>query len=418
MANTNDPGEAAVPAGFRLGDGWIVPTGEVWCTYHDEHLPPPPASYDKVHGGAACADCAIQAGALVSLDPPPVVPPMQPCTHGPGEHPDGCDGDVDSSPAPVPMEATRISAEAFEEWRRQPTTPAEPAKAPLSERLGTIYQPRADLLKREVAALEAELGEAKSKLGLTREVIQSYARDYGAARAEVEQLRAQLADRDTSGEDWLAERLASVGASWKAEVEQLKAKLAEETEARLAAEGLAGELVEDTEGAVKREADARVLAMRQFLERVPKYVREDRAITPGATRLARLADEIDGFLRAIPTSTGPASGAGGEAAKAKGAAAGDDIRARSLELLRAIYYAEEVTTAGIDAIGKLLADADRDVRARADAIKAAVDKANNRAADALEAWGNNSSDMRDLNDVAAWLRSGAPAPGMGKDGGK
>lgn len=50
---------------------------------------------------------------------------------------------------------------------------------------------------------------------------------------------------------------------------------------------------------------------------------------------------------------------------------------------------------------------------QADAIKAAVDKANNRAADAFHDWnrtGNPFSDMT-TDEFSAWIRSGADAPG-------
>lgn len=44
----------------------------------------------------------------------------------------------------------------------------------------------------------------------------------------------------------------------------------------------------------ERENDRRIL--RAFVERFVKYVREDRAVTPGVTRLARLANEADRYL--------------------------------------------------------------------------------------------------------------------------
>ena len=48
-----------------------------------------------------------------------------------------------------------------------------------------------------------------------------------------------------------------------------------------------------------------------------------------------------------------------------------------------------------------------------DAIKAAVDKANNRAADAFHAYHFNDQafDSMDAADFEEWLRSGADAPG-------
>lgn len=53
------------------------------------------------------------------------------------------------------------------------------------------------------------------------------------------------------------------------------------------------DLVEEvTVTPAKREKEARAL-----LTRMVKYVREDRAVTPGKTRLARLTDQVDNYLK-------------------------------------------------------------------------------------------------------------------------
>lgn len=45
------------------------------------------------------------------------------------------------------------------------------------------------------------------------------------------------------------------------------------------------------------EQERRVREGRQLLMRMVKYAREDRAVTPGKTRLARLTDSVDDYLR-------------------------------------------------------------------------------------------------------------------------
>lgn len=50
----------------------------------------------------------------------------------------------------------------------------------------------------------------------------------------------------------------------------------------------------------RAEADARAERLKKLIVRVQKYVREDRAVTPGATRLARVVDEIAAELRGTP----------------------------------------------------------------------------------------------------------------------
>ena len=45
------------------------------------------------------------------------------------------------------------------------------------------------------------------------------------------------------------------------------------------------------------ECDNRRREARMLLVRMVKYVREDRAVTPGKTRLARLTDQVDDYLK-------------------------------------------------------------------------------------------------------------------------
>jgi len=80
--------------------------------------------------------------------------------------------------------------------------------------------------------------------------------------------------------------------------------------------------------------------------------------------------------------------------------------------LEAVGYHESVIAALADEFDALRAS-------RAGAIKAAVEAANNRAADAFLSWrlGGLLATMGS-DEFAAWLRSGAPAPGAApKDGG-
>jgi hypothetical protein len=45
------------------------------------------------------------------------------------------------------------------------------------------------------------------------------------------------------------------------------------------------------------ECDGRRREARQLLARMVKYVREDRAVTPGVTRLSRLTDQVEDYLK-------------------------------------------------------------------------------------------------------------------------
>jgi hypothetical protein len=47
----------------------------------------------------------------------------------------------------------------------------------------------------------------------------------------------------------------------------------------------------------RKEADGRRREMRQLLHRLTKYVREDCAVTPGSTRLARLTEQVTDYLQ-------------------------------------------------------------------------------------------------------------------------
>jgi len=245
---------------------------------------------------------------------PYVAPPastMRPCTHAPRECPDDCDGDVDSSPAPVQVEAPRtceapawcgtenVPEPQFRQqavwWNALPDKrgfcskecrdnstpapqPAEPAKVPLSEQIdrwSTTIGKRPTLTLHQCAerarALEAELAEAKRRD--REECCQSYKRlvegERDAASAEVEQLRkdrdAAIADRQVNSEWW------------------------------------------------KREADARVLAMRTECAKVARDEHcDDHCNHIDGCETAR---NIANAIERLPTSTGTASGAGGEVGK-------------------------------------------------------------------------------------------------------
>ena len=56
--------------------------------------------------------------------------------------------------------------------------------------------------------------------------------------------------------------------------------------------------------ATARADAAETAKLRALLVRVVKYVREDRARTPGATRLARLTEEIEGVLATLAETEG------------------------------------------------------------------------------------------------------------------
>lgn len=53
----------------------------------------------------------------------------------------------------------------------------------------------------------------------------------------------------------------------------------------------------DTEREQNAALDGRRREGRQLLRRLVKYVREDRAVTPGSTRLERLTEQVDDYLR-------------------------------------------------------------------------------------------------------------------------
>lgn len=53
-----------------------------------------------------------------------------------------------------------------------------------------------------------------------------------------------------------------------------------------------------------RVQQAETAKLRALLVRVVKYVREDRARTPGVTRLARLTEEIEDVLAALAETEG------------------------------------------------------------------------------------------------------------------
>jgi hypothetical protein len=89
---------------------------------------------------------------------------------------------------------------------RQPT---EHAKAPLSERLRLVCDDtgcdRHSGIARfadDVAALEAELAEEKAAHDMTRDAVRSAVATENAARAEVEQLRARLAEEQRKAGRW------------------------------------------------------------------------------------------------------------------------------------------------------------------------------------------------------------------------
>ncbi len=54
----------------------------------------------------------------------------------------------------------------------------------------------------------------------------------------------------------------------------------------------------------------RVREGRQLLRKMVKYVREDRAVTPGLTRLARLTDQVADYLRRTEDPTDILRGGG------------------------------------------------------------------------------------------------------------
>ena len=78
MANTNDPGEAAVPAGYMLGEGWEVSrySGRTECdkmgcgVRASVFLVQPPSA--SIH--ARCPAHAVEMGALVPIEPPVAEP--------------------------------------------------------------------------------------------------------------------------------------------------------------------------------------------------------------------------------------------------------------------------------------------------------------------------------------------------------
>ena len=121
--NTNDPGEAAVPAGYRLGDGWEV-YGAAMCTVGPKDklsCRELPVYYNR--GQAACSAHAVTLGALVPIEPPVAEPAQPMCApdcgklggHPAGDDPYLCSPACESvgysvnpppvPPGPVPVEA-------------------------------------------------------------------------------------------------------------------------------------------------------------------------------------------------------------------------------------------------------------------------------------------------------------------------
>jgi hypothetical protein len=321
-----------------------------------------------------------------------------------------------------------------------PAAPAsEPAGRPLSAwarwlgEQGLINNGYAALIGDKAAALEAELADTKADLalsdlpreellslikeatdgdpnakclhcgGIVSKTVRNHWQDCEKhpARAEVEQLRR---DKASANEAFVTEYDRAKAAAAKAE--QLRAKLAEAEESVANVQRGA---YEDGAAAADVEADkratARVRSMREAAAKVAdrheygrtrgclcnacKSGREIRALSDDQPVPAKQAESLEtGRSVALPLHAGTATDAGGEAVT-----------------MRAFRDDENRNAAD-----------NAQCRAEAAAIKAAVDKANNRAADAFRMWRYElleSSQFRTMTaaQFEAWLRSGEDAPG-------
>ena len=378
--------DGAVPAGYRLGDGW-EPVDPKWrwvCT-SSVHGPIPGAVvWRKQTIGAAeyydycCQPCAIQAGALVPLSPPG--DGAVPVCKAPDSH-DFCSRECGCAttcagcsmqnpppiapPAPVPVEAPRTLTaleeiddilSSFGQLGRELVTfeqiadgskhsesvpkpadeivykalrrvralkaalakpapqPAEPAKAPLSERLRALG-PGAEITSRriaEVAALEAEVTRLREQHASTAGMYQEAADRSHAARAEVEQLRAEN-DRLRSATAIAHDTSATAQGEAARDVEVLTAEV-DRLRGKLAESDGALQLAITAAYANRREADARVLAAYKECARVARE--RGKRVACGAPdwvlssygRGSRdAAKDIADAVERLPISTGTAS---------------------------------------------------------------------------------------------------------------
>ena len=123
-------------------------------------------------------------------------------------------------------------------------------------------------------------------------------------RSERDRLRSALQaaerERDEARDEVMREHLKYP--SREEMVATIRRYASERDAARLEAGRLAQELVEVTGKLALAEVkvgrlDVRRLEMRQLLRRMVKYVREDKAVTPGLTRLSRLVEKVDDYLK-------------------------------------------------------------------------------------------------------------------------
>jgi len=412
-ADPHTPRVCSLPAGHEgRHEDARYPVGHDWSTTHGPNRPlnPPPAAQPELSGNPG------------QLPPPAPVPVFESLPETSGD-----------APAPVPEAPqvhdggcmrwnSRCDREKFECHCESATRPPEPAKAPLSERMNVYVRaqsfPDAEITRlwhAEVAALEA-----------ARDAFKRYYIEASAAKetTEAEPAKAPLSERMRNSMMLLASP-KTIG-----EVADIEAELAEakriadnrmemltmvrkqRNEAQDSRDAARAEVEQLRASAVrsaaqeKREADARVLAAYR------DCAKEARAV--GARSYSHLQTAIDivAAIERLPTSTGTAGGAGGE---------GDSTCAGCLALLeRAAEMLADVQEEP-DGWQEWSADREKHVHAQVDAIKVAVDKANNRAADALWRWAKTMEPFQGMTtgQFEEWLRSGADAPGaVGKGGGR
>jgi hypothetical protein len=411
-----------VPAGYRLGRGWTTSPPPRWsCTRALKcggwalyaHLNDP---RDVRSGGpGACADHAVEMGALVPIDTALSVLgfPQQFAAFVTDNVAQAKANDTARSvpPGPVPVEAPRGCQEfpPCEEGTcrcrpiRPPAAPAsEPAVRPLSERMRAWVTPEKvpSLLRRQelqsffdsVATLEAELAEVKREyqlqLACVTEWTGAFARVQGesdAARAEVERWNSALADE-------------------MQKVEQLRGKLGSVSNEVLRLTNVVAHQGMEVADA-KAEATARVRSMREaaegagYLEATKHH---DTLLEKGQAVAAR--------IRALPLDTGTVADTGGEAASPA------KVAEEFWERWKLVMSQRPLV---LSAVAELVA-AER--RAQAEAIKAAVEKALRKAARDVYRFclrGENAGQVSTPHGRAlsatviagVVLRSGEDAPG-------
>jgi len=310
-----------------------------------------------------------------------------------------------------------------------------------------------DVQYRRNAELVAALTKVEAALATAERVIESWAKQCvanGKERDAAERALAESrAETDRVHERAKAERAEAVVAIQAAERERAEAKgRAERAERSVESMTAENALLFEQNGIVSAEVEQLRAKLTDWMaraahvtERVAEARRQGWADGAKAMRAAcaervrgeghSLADELD-YLPLPPCPDEPPTGTGDavrefaeENARVQEAASKGGLRdtgtatvasgeadtcAGCLALLdRAAEMLSEVQEEP-DGWQEWVADREKHMHAQADAIKAAVGAANNRAADAFLRWDNG-----DVNETpeefSEWLRSGEPAPG-------